>query len=57
MEVKMKIDLTGNELENLKAFLSRVDLKGAEVPAYIEIQMKLNNPSIDEKASDVEDVK
>ena len=44
----MKIDFTEQELTNLKTFLARTDLKGAEVPAYIAIQMKLNNPVNDE---------
>ena len=33
----MKIELTEEQLNNLKTFLQRVDLKGAEVPAYISI--------------------
>ena len=52
----MKIDLTEKELANLKAFISRTQLSGAEVPAYIEIQMKLNNPII-EKVSAIHEVK
>lgn len=49
----MKIDLTEKELTNLKAFLSRTQLTGAEVPAYIEIQMKLNSPLADEAIIDI----
>jgi hypothetical protein len=33
----MKIELTKEQLNNLKVFLARVDLKGAEVPAFVEI--------------------
>lgn len=51
----MKIDLTEKELTNLQAFLSRAQLSGAEVPAYIEIQMKLNNPII-EKVTPIHEV-
>jgi len=33
----MQIELTKSQLENLKIFLSRTDLKGAEVSAFVEI--------------------
>ena len=40
----MKIELTEQQLNNLQVFLQRVDLKGNEVPAYVEIIQALNNP-------------
>jgi hypothetical protein len=49
----MKIELTEQQLKNLQAFLQRVDLKGAEVPAYVEIMNMLNNP--DKSEDNVED--
>ena len=33
----MNVQLTKEQLNNLKVFLARVDLKGAEVPAFVEI--------------------
>lgn len=38
----MKIDLTKLQISNLQTFLQRVDLKGSEVPAFIEIVNALN---------------
>ena len=35
------IKLTAEEYSNLKVFLARVDLKGAEVPAFIEIVQQI----------------
>lgn len=49
----MNIKLTEQQLNNLQAFLQRVDLKGAEVPAYVEIMNTLNNP--DKSEGNVED--
>ncbi len=38
----MKIELTEQQLNNLKIFLNRVDLKGNEVGAFVEIMQTLN---------------
>ena len=38
------IEINEGELNNLKIFLSRVDLKGNEVPAFVEIMNALNKP-------------
>ena len=40
----MKYELNEQVINNLKAFLNRVDLKGSEVPAYISIMNAINNP-------------
>jgi len=34
--------LTKEQLKNLKVFLSRVDLKGAEVPVFVDILRALD---------------
>lgn len=44
----MKIELTEQQLNNLQVFLQRLDLKGNEVPAFVEIMNALNKPVIDE---------
>lgn len=41
------IKLTDEELNNLKVFLGRCDLKGNEVPAFIVILNKLNHAGVD----------
>lgn len=41
---KMSIELTKSQRENLILFLQRVQLTGAEVPAYLEIVKALNEP-------------
>ena len=41
------IKLTDEELNNLKVFLGRCDLKGNEVPAFIVILNKLNHAEVD----------
>jgi len=33
----MKIEFTEEQIKNLQVFLNRVDLKGAEVPAFVDI--------------------
>lgn len=40
----MSIELTKEQRDNLIAFLNRVQLTGAEVPAYLEIVQALNKP-------------
>lgn len=42
----MQIELTQEQLTNLGAFLNRVDLKGAEVPAFIDVINALNGGGI-----------
>ena len=34
---EINVELTKEQIQNLLVFLSRVDLKGNEVPAYVEI--------------------
>ena len=41
------IKLTDEELNNLKVFLGRCDLKGNEVPAFIEILNRINNAEVE----------
>lgn len=48
MGVKMKIELTKEQINNLKVFLARVDLKGAEVPAFLEIMQAIEKGVIDD---------
>lgn len=43
----MKIEFTENERANLITFLQRVQLTGAEVPAYIEIVSAINKPFLE----------
>jgi hypothetical protein len=40
----VKIELTNEQLQNLKIFLSRSDLKGIEVESFVEIINLLNPP-------------
>lgn len=40
----MKFELNEQVLNNLKAFLLRVDMKGSEVPSYVEIINALQSP-------------
>lgn len=40
----MKIEFTKEQLSNLQIFLNRVDLKGHEVVAFVEIMQVLSNP-------------
>jgi len=39
----MEIKLTEQQYNNLKVFLQRVELKGNEVPAFLEIVQALEN--------------
>lgn len=41
---KTKIEFTKEQLHNLKEFLNRVQLTGAEVPAFLEVANALNKP-------------
>lgn len=36
------VKLTKNELNDLKIFLGRTELKGTEVPAYVKVMNQLN---------------
>lgn len=38
----IKVEFTKEQLANLQVFLSRVDLKGSEVPAFVEIMQALS---------------
>jgi len=40
------IKLTDEELNNLKVFLGRCDLKGNEVSAFLSILNKINNAEV-----------
>jgi hypothetical protein len=42
-----KIDLTEEQMKNLAVFLQRVQLTGAEVPAYLEIVQAINKPVLE----------
>ena len=44
----MGIKLTEKQRENLVNFLMRVQLTGAEVPAYLEVAEQLNKPFRDD---------
>lgn len=46
----ISIELTQQQLNNLQVFMQRVDLKGNEVPAYVEIFNVLNEANV--KAGD-----
>lgn len=43
----MKYEISEQVKNNLLVFLQRTDLKGNEVPAYVEIINILNNPIIE----------
>jgi len=43
----MKIELNEAQLKNLAVFLNRIQLTGAEVPAYLEIVQAINKPILD----------
>jgi len=42
-----KIEFTEEQMKNLAIFLQRVQMSGAEVPAYLAIINKINQPVID----------
>jgi len=45
----MKIELTENQMKALSSFLSRVQLQGAEVPAFNDLLNALGKPAVEEK--------
>ncbi len=47
------IKLTDEELNNLKVFLGRCDLKGNEVPAFLSILNKINNAEVIEDGKQI----
>lgn len=51
----MNIELTKEQRENLIVFLQRVDLKGSEVPAFMEIAAALNKPFLEKIKTDKKD--
>ena len=51
----MILKLTEVQLNNLKAFLERVDLKGNEVPAYVDIINAINQVELEAQKSEKED--
>lgn len=42
-----KLELTDDQMKNLAVFLQRIQLTGAEVPAYLEIVQAINKPVLD----------
>lgn len=44
----MNIELTKEQINNLKVFLARVDLKGVEVPAFMEIVQQIEKGVTDD---------
>ena len=44
----IKIELTKEQLNNLKIFLLRTDLKGSEVELFVELANILNEPNVKE---------
>jgi hypothetical protein len=45
----MKFNLTEKQLNNLKIFLLRTELKGNEVEAFLELVIIFNNPEKETK--------
>lgn len=45
----MKVKLSREQIKNLIVFLSRTDLKGSEVEAFVQIINQLNQAEQDEK--------
>ena len=45
----MKVNLTEEQRDNLLTLLSRVDIKGSEAVAFVELIQILNNPVEDEE--------
>jgi hypothetical protein len=41
------LEFTEEQMKNLAVFLQRVQLTGAEVPAYLEIVQAINKPVLD----------
>lgn len=41
------LELTDDQMKNLAVFLQRIQLTGAEVPAYLEIVQAINKPVLD----------
>ena len=51
------IKLNQEDFANLKVFLRRVNMNGAEVPAYLNIMRELSNAEICEDDEDIKEVK
>ncbi len=41
------LEFTEEQMKNLAVFLNRIQLTGAEVPAYLEIVQAINKPVLD----------
>lgn len=41
------LEFTDDQMKNLAVFLNRIQLTGAEVPAYLEIVQAINKPVLD----------
>jgi len=50
----MRIELTDEQKRNLLMMLQRVDLKGGEVPAYVDVMNALNKEIKEEKMEMIE---
>ncbi len=48
--MEQTITLTAGQRENLIKFMQRVELKGFEVPEYVELVAVLNKPILDKMA-------
>jgi hypothetical protein len=48
------LEFTEDQMKNLAVFLNRVQLTGAEVPAYLEIVQAINKPVLDMVANSQE---
>lgn len=51
----MKIEMNERMIANLRVFLDRTDLKGGDVPAFVEIQNAINMARVEESTTN-EDV-
>ena len=51
----MKIEMNERMIANLRVFLDRADLKGGDVPAFVEIQNAINMARVEESTTN-EDV-
>ena len=55
-DVMKIIKLTDEELNNLKVFLGRCDLKGNEVSAFLSILNKINNAEVIEDGKQIREL-
>ena len=48
----VKIEISEEQRRNLLGFLNRVDLKGAEVPAYVDLINTINKEQVTQNKSE-----